>query len=270
MAQDKTKTDAPIEGQAPPTEAPEPTGQAPEPEIKTEAPLKPDKFEGKADEDVKKSYAELEKKFGEQSNEVAQAREVSEKMGVVLAAISADPQLYQSVENQIRKMYNQPPIEDQVQQQNQQPTPEKDDTRRAVTNNIMDDFYRRYGVDKLEADKKKEVTTKIGVALAEMLDPGGTKNYNEILSSISLERLPRYLENAYYLANKEELIEQSKLEAIQQSRENEMATIGSIPSSSGMNGQMQLTQAERATAQKMGISEENYLKRKKEIAVQTQ
>src|SRR3990172_3648297 len=155
-----------VQGQ--PTEAPVTanTGQA----DGQPAPLE-DKFAGKSTEEVLKSYNELQKKLGEQATEVGELRSFRDQMDPVLQAVWADPELYQRLDDKIKKQ-------------------------------------RGFGA------QKREMHVKIGNALADLADPGGRMTYADIVNTISLQKLPRYLENAYFIANKEALIETAKLEAL--------------------------------------------------------
>ena len=242
------------------------TGQATD---KQAAPSE-NKFAGKSPEELAKAYSELEKKLGDSSNELGELRKFREQMDVVLQAIWADQDVYNSVDKKIKEIRGVP-VENGQTQTNVEGSPQitspvDTDTRRALEAQIIDQFERRYGLDGLDPTKRREEHTKLGTALAEMLDPGGTKTYQEILNSVSLARLPKYLENAFFLANRDELIEKEKLKALTQNRENEGAAIGSLPSSSGSASNLSLTAAEKEAASKMKISEDKYLERKKQIA----
>ena len=253
-----------VQGQ--PTEAPVTanTGQA----DGQPAPLE-DKFAGKSTEEVLKSYNELQKKLGEQATEVGELRSFRDQMDPVLQAVWADPELYQRLDDKIKEQrgFGAPKREETKKDGEQKKEiPAADlDTRRALENQIIADFERKYGVDQLAPNQKREMHVKIGNALADLADPGGRMTYADIVNTISLQKLPRYLENAYFIANKEALIETAKLEALTANKVNQQGSIGSIPSSSGMSSELELSASERETAQKMGIPVAKYLARKKEI-----
>ena len=240
-----------------------------EPKAETqEAPsISKDVYTGKSVEDVAKMHSELEKKLGESSQEVGKLRDFKEKMDVVLNVLGQDPTLYNQVDNAVRKYQG---LATEPVETNQQPTlPVRDDTRRAVESQIIDEFERKYGINALPADKKKEQHQKIGASLAELLDPGGNKTVQQIIGDVPLDRLNRYLDHAYLLANRDQLVETAKLEALTKNREAEYGAIGGIPASGGTLSDITLTPAEREVARKQGIPEEKYLERKKQIATES-
>lgn len=258
---DETK-ETPKEGQSPETKAPETPDSGQAKETTQAAPS--NKFEGKSPEELAKAYVELEKKLGEQSQELGESRKYREQVDVVLQAIWADKDIYNSVDKKIRELRGAP-IQTDTNTNEGKPEPQSNDTdtRKALETQIIDQFEKKFGLDQMESQKRRDMHTKIGTALAEMLDPGGTKTYQEILNDVSLARLPKYLDNAYFLANREEL-----QKSITQSKENEAGAIGSIPSSSGRTSDLTLSASERDVAEKMGVTEEKYLERKKQIAEQ--
>jgi len=254
------------DSQGQPVQAPA-TPEAEKAEVKQEAPS--NKFVGKGTEELVKMYSELEKKLGEQSSEVSESRKFREQMDVVLQAIWADKNIYDNIDKKICEMRGVP-SETPKELSTQQPVSSVDlDTRRAMENQIISDFERKYGMDQLQPDKKREMNVKIGNALARLADPGGKKTYAEILESISLQNLPSFLGDSYLIANKDDLVEKAKLEALTQRRETEGAAIGSIPSSSGTSS-TELTPAEREAAEKLKIAPDKYLERKKQIIKETE
>ena len=104
------------------------------------------------------------------------------------------------------------------------------------------------------------------MALADMVDPGGKKPIKQILAEIPLSRLPRYLENAHFIANREQVVAQAKRSALLNQQTNEDASIGSFSASSGKAELgVTLSNREREIARKQGISEEDYAKNKAKI-----
>jgi hypothetical protein len=265
---EEAKSPAPQEDKVGPAPEAPASGQA---ETKPqEAPSEvPEKFKGKSPQEIAKMYVELEGKIGDQSKEIGEAREYQRKMDAVLQAIWSDPNLYNQVDLQIKKISGvdvpdtKPP---EVPKAPEKPDEKKDqvpqpdlDTRKAMESQIINDFFRRYGIDQMEPEKRRESQVKIGTALAEMLDPGGKKSYQQIMTEVSLQKLPRFLENAYIIANKDSLTTQAVGKA-------DEGAIGSIPSSgSGVAETLTLSPEEREIAKKQGITEEKYLTRKKEI-----
>ena len=109
------------------------------------------------------------------------------------------------------------------------------------------------------------MSVKIGQELMEMLDPGGNKNYADILASISLERLPKYLEKSYNLATMDEKVKKVAETARAEAQMGATGQISSIPSTGGVAEDVSLTPTDRANAQKMGVTDEKWLERKKQI-----
>ena len=227
-------------------------GQAPKEQV---APSET-KFDGKTPDEIYKSYKELEKKLGDQSKEIGDYRKLQDDFKVVAEAINSDPLLYRAVDEKIRG----------GQPQSQTETPTVDvDNRRATEQIILNDFKKQFGIDKLPVEKQNESLGKIVNVVAELVDPAGKKPIREVLDTIPLDKLSRYLENGFYVANKDEYAEKVKLEALARSREADQGAIGSF-SSSGVNSDtVSLTPEEKETAKKLGIPEDKYLLRKKEI-----
>lgn len=248
----------------------------------SEAPLQvPDKFKGKSPEEIAKAYVELEKKLGEQSTTVAEAKKLQEQTDTLLRAVWADPDLYRQVEEGVRKYMAGDKVPD-TRSKDGKPNEKKGDEeapadvklssdlldmRKAQEERILQDFYGKYGYNNLDEKAKKDSFTRLAMGLAELVDPGGTKSVKQIMSEIPLAKLPRFLENAHRLANFETIVSEAKNSARLEDRENDGATIGSFAaaSSNSRGNGVALSNSERAVAQKMGISEETYAKRKAQI-----
>ena len=99
----------------------------------------------------------------------------------------------------------------------------------------------------------------------EMLDPGGTKNYNQIISEISLEKLPKFLDKAYNLSTMDEKVKKIAETARAEAQIGSTGQMSSIPSSGGTAESVILTPTDRENAKKMGVSDEKWLERKKQI-----
>ena len=243
----------------------------------TEAPLNlPEKFNGKSAEEIAKSYIELEKKLGDQSNTIEEGKKFQAQMDTVLQAIWADPDLYRKVENGVKKFTSgetipetrkvEEPKKGDEEPKGAEVNPQISDLRVAQENQILKDFQSKYGYSNLSDKERKDSFTRLALALAELVDPSGSKPIKKILSEIPLAKLPRYLENAHFIANKEQVVAQAKRSALLSQQENEAGSIGSFAASSGKTEpSVTLTSREREVAQKMGISEEAYAKRKGQI-----
>lgn len=135
----------------------------------------------------------------------------------------------------------------------------------AVTQ-VVNKFTQDRGIDKLPQDKQKEMNTKVGAALRDMLDPMGNKTLAQVLEDADINKLPIFLDNAFTLANREEMIENAKILGRQEAQREGLGVIGSVPSTTPEIEQMSLTPQQKQVAKKMGISEDAYLKNVKEIA----
>ena len=131
---------------------------------------------------------------------------------------------------------------------------------------VIDNFEKSKGLDKLTGDAKKEVQNKIGQYVFNMADSflGAGKTYQQILDTIPLDKLNTVFENAYNFATLDEKVNKAKEEGTAEAQVNS-GIIGSLPSSSPNNEATTLSAEERAIAKKQGVTDEKYLQRKKEI-----
>jgi hypothetical protein len=148
------------------------------------------------------------------------------------------------------------------------PSPVDNDTRDATINIISTDFEKKTGIHELPVEKQKEVRGKVGQMIKEMLDPKGNKTIGQVFQEVSLSKLPWYLERAYDLVTKDEQLTKAKDEGkneILSQYQDQVGVVGGVPSSSVNVDNVALTPQERTAARRMNISEEDYLKNKKEI-----
>ena len=212
----------------------------------------PEKLQGKSDSELVKMYVELEKKIGEQGNELGQARKFQQDMALVLETIEANPNLKTEIQKELKKAtgFKEPDVNKPSQD-----STKTDETRRAVEAQIIKEFEGTHGLNSLNQEEKAKTYSKIGDELIDMFDPSGKKTTAQILDEIDLTKLPRMLEKAYFLVNRGE----------GENRAQKEGMIGSIPSSSSVSDSEGLNQDERKAAKRLGISEDDYLKQKKEI-----
>lgn len=228
----------------------------------------PENLKGKSPEEITGMYRNLEKKLGEQSGEVAEARKTQEKMNTVLQAIWRNPDLYRGVEREIQAMASGQAVltDRQPKGREEEAGKTKEDSkdadiRRHLENQAIADFQTKFGIDKLSVGERQELMNKVSTAWANMLDPRGRKTKQELLSSVELDILPSQLENAYWLTQKDALLDKGKLPG------QDYASWGSVPSSSGRKDEgVELTAQERQIAEKLGIEPDKYLKRKQQIS----
>lgn len=232
------------------TENPQPT-QPTQPEIDKQVVQDdlPEKFKGKTATDIAKSYLELEKKLGSTATSTKQMKEELEQWQALGKILESDEALYKQVEAKVKQGTTVQPE-----------APKRDDQRIALENQIITKFEEGRGINYLEGEAKQALHKKIGQELAEMLDPGGTKPLNEIMNSIPLDRLDRYLDKAYKLATAGDKTEQARMEALIEARQNREASFGSIPSSGAKGRTRTLTPEQQKVARRMNMSEEDYIK----------
>jgi len=225
----------------------------------------PDNLKGKDSNDLIKMYGDLERKLGEQGAELGQKRKFEQEMGLVLQAIHADPNIKASVEKELKKIVGVKDPDNTASTSTTDSKPDKTtvETRQAVESQILGKFEEKHGLDSLPADKKAEVYKKIGDELAEMLDPGGTKTYAQVLGSVNLMKLPGMLDKALFLAEKDQVIAKATEEGRAKAQVSRAGAIGTIPSFGTSSGGDSLSADERDTAKKLGISEKDYLDSKK-------
>lgn len=145
------------------------------------------------------------------------------------------------------------------------PSPETVDTRNSQIKMIVDKFSEDHGIDKLDAEGKKAMNEKVGNELGEMLDPMGNKTLQQILETVSLTKLPHFLEKAYTLATKDQIVKDAEDRGRQKAIEENTGIIGTMASSSINPENITLTAAQKKVAQGLGIPEDKYLERVKEI-----
>jgi hypothetical protein len=241
-------------------------GQAEKEQEKDQAPLDlPEKLQGKSVEDLAKMYVSLEKKMGEQSGELGDARKYLKERELLAQAVSRNPELYKMLENEISTLQGRPVTPQEEKKESGEAEKEIDprlaDLRRAEENRMIADFQGKFGIDKLSTEERKGLMEKVSAQFADLVDPGGKKPISQILSEVSLEQFPKFLENAYWIVNKDSLMDRGKLP------DQDMASIGSMPtSSSGKSGQESgLTERERHIAGRLGVDPDKYLKSKRNI-----
>jgi len=240
-------------------------------DVKSEAPLQlPEKFKGKTPEQIAKAYIELESKLGEQSQTVEEAKKLREQTDTLVRAIWSDPDLYRQVEAGVKKFTSGESLPGRDPKKGDaapksEVNPIVSDLRTAEENRVLNDFFSKYGYNKLDEKSRKDSYAKLSTTVAELVDPSGKRSIKDIFASIPVTRLRAYLENAHFIANKDQIVQQARISGSLAREENESGAIGSFAASSGKSDEgVTLTSREREVAQKMGISEEKYAKRKAE------
>ncbi len=261
------KDDAPSQEDKATTQTP-PDGDAGDKVAESQAPSKvPEKFVDKSINEVIEMYGGLERKMGQQSVTVAEAKQLKENQQKLAEAIYAKPELAKQVEDALREKSGLEPIKTDSSNKKTQDRSNGEasesiaDLRRAHENRVISDFSQKFGLNDLDSDKRSEVMKKVGNELADMLDPTGKKSMTEVLTSVSLDKLPGLLEKSHFLANMENIMS-GKADSVS-------ASIGRFSSSSSVKTEGQnevLSNREKEMARNLNVKEEDYLKSKLEIS----
>lgn len=215
-------------------------------------------------EDVRKMAEEL----GGIRKENESLKDYQERVNPIIETIWSDHELLKQVEDRHKKRLSpgdkKPADEDAPDKKTQLPA--DTDTRNAVIRNIVDTFSEKYGITKLDVKEKGEMNTKIGTMLKDLLDPKGNKrDLTAVMEDVSLTKLPFYLEQSYYLANKESLLASAKEQGRKEVQDAGLGVVGSFSATSIEPDTVTLSAKEKQIADNMGVSHEKYLDRKKEI-----
>lgn len=197
----------------------------------------------KSETELAKSYKELEKKHGEQSEEVRKTREFAETVNPLLEEIRNDPELFKKLDEKLRKRGES----SDNSNKDSQKTADNTEIREVAESLLLAEFEGKHGINKLSQEEQKTLRTKIGNKISELT---GTT-----MSKVDLRRLSSVLENAYVLATKDDKKSESEAE---ESDEGDGA-MSSISSSKG-KGEVKLTPDQARAAEKLGLSREQYVK----------
>lgn len=194
-------------------------------------------------------------------------KEYQNRVNPVIETIWSDPELFKQVEEKHKKrLSGDTKPSDTPPPDTKPPTDTDVDTRNAVIRDIVDTFSDKYGITKLESKEKGEMNTKVGTMLKDLLDPKGNKrDLSAVMEDVSLTKLPFYLEQAYYLANKDSMMAAAKEQGKKELQDASLGIIGSFSSTSIEPDTVVLSAKEKQIAENMGVSQEKYLARKKEI-----
>lgn len=223
-----------------------------------------DKVKDKTPDQLVEMYGEAQKKIGELSAKDKQNDELIRQMNVILAAIDESDERKKLVtgwvEGWIDKSQGKK-TEGKKELAENKPSEAVSDVRKQQENEIIRRFEQKYGIDRLDTEKKREMNGKVGNALWAVADPlGKFDKWEDLVAAIPVSKLENLLERAYYEANRGVI--EKKME---ESGEIAPPTMGSLPSSPlPPESEVRLTNEEREVAKKLGVSEEKYLERKKE------
>lgn len=240
-----------------------------EPQDPPPAPPVPPAGEGKKEEPKGQDPTELAQKLGTAEAENKTLKDYKDKADPVLQTIFADHELYKKVEEAHQKRLGVATDDkkDDPKNKNGEDKAGDTDTRRAMIVSVVNEFNKRHGMDKLTQEERTEINNKVGAQLKEMLDPMGNKaTLTQVMEDASLIKLPEFLDNAFYLVNRTKIVEQAKEQGKKEAAEENLGVVGGFSSISIEPDNAMLTLKEREIAKKMGISEDKFLARKKEIA----
>lgn len=206
--------------------------------------------------ELAKAYKDLEKKSGEVGEEVRQAREFATVINPILEEIRNDPEIFKKLDDRLKNKGKNSDNSDKKPVDNKDDKPVVDtEARNFASDTIIQRFEEKYGIDKMEEDDAKKLRDNIGKVI---LRTTGTN-----LGKIDLRRLPGVLDDAYIIANKDKLIEKSKLEALASARGNDDGAISGVPSSSS-KGSSTLNSEEADVAGKLGLTRDQYISGRKQ------
>ena len=201
----------------------------------------------KSPEDLVKAYGELEKKLGEQGDEIRQSREFATVVQPLLEVVKNDPELFKQNDAKLR---NEPTSDESDTKKEDKTTVQDVEVRGSLVDMAIAKFEQEHGIDKLSAEERKSIRQKIG---DEVYDLTGRK-----IDEVDLRRLSPILDKAYILANKDNLVDKSKLEALVSANGEKEGAIPGVPSSSEKT-ETQLSPDEAKVAEKFGLTREEYI-----------
>lgn len=232
----------------------------------------PEKFRGKSAEEIAASYTELEKKHTQLSQDHSLTKKERDDLKALESFIDNDPDSFKYLQGRIeaRKSGKATPADPAAPAQPQNDPrvsrleAELNDTRLSTQSGIFEKFEGKYGL-RAETDETKEIKTRIGNTIKEMVAPKSPKTPAEIIATLPLDVLPQYLENAYKLATADDEKERVRRKTIAQTRMNSDATFSDSPSTSLRENTTSLTAEEKKVAKGLGITDEKYLAQKKSL-----
>jgi len=203
----------------------------------------------KSPEELAKAYKDLEKKLGEQGEELGYARQFVEIAQPILQQVQDDPELFKAVEAKFKKNTDD--------SKDKKPDGKKEgnleDVRSVTSDLILAKFEEKKGITKLSPDERKQIREKIGSVIK--------RTTGQYLTDVDLRRLGQVLEDAYIVANYDKLVDKAK-SGTQDEDDLDDGRIGNLSAKSGKSEEY-LTPDELRVASKMGLTKEQYLSGKK-------
>jgi hypothetical protein len=203
----------------------------------------------KTEAELAKSYKDLETKLGQNSEEIRRSKEFAELMNPLLEEIRNDPEVFNKLDEKLRKR-GQPNETPADKTDTKGKVDSLDEVRNVTSEMIRVDFEGRHGISELSPDEQKDMRRKIGDTILRLT--------GQPFDKVDLRRLGGVLEDAWFLANKDQLVDKSKLESLAATRGVDEASISAIPSS-GKKGETNLTPEQAKAAAKLGLSRDQYI-----------
>ena len=205
----------------------------------------------KTQDELVDAYKEAENKLGEQGDELRQGREFAQVVQPILDLIRSDPKLFKQLDEKLRE--GKPTDVSKDDTKGKESTVVQGENRKAIADLMLAKFEDKYKIPQLSPEDARKLRGKIADQIY--------RTYGKVYHEVDLTKLDAALEDAYLLANKDKLIEKSKLEGSDLAGGVE----GSIPSisSSPGKGETVLTSEEASVAEKLNLTREQYLEGKK-------
>lgn len=212
----------------------------------------------KSQDEVWKSYRESEKKITEQAENLKQAQKFEQDVEPVIRAIWSDEQLLTQVRDRLQGKETSMPDDKpstnvkkdgEKQETISAPSSVDMETRRVLQQQLVAEFERENGLDKLDDATKSEVRKIIGSTMGRWVQPG---------TSPSLQQLRPLLDDAFTVAREQN----DKLKSILKDVppvQDASATMPTMSSSTAPSGEdIRLTPEQEAVAKRMPGGIEGY------------
>lgn len=214
---------------------------------------------------------ELAKEVGRLKAVAEEFETYKQKVDPVLETVWGDQELFQNVADKHNKRLGFTPDDKKDDKKSTPETvPNKDvqDLRQKEIKDTIDGFRSEHKLTDLSEEARNKVEGRMLEILKENLDPNNNKkNIQEVFQDVSLVKLPKFLDDAYYLATKDEQKKAAYDAGLNAATTGgDVGVIGSMASGSvNSSGEVTITNREREIALKQGITPEQYLDNKKRI-----
>ncbi len=215
-------------------------------------------------EDLEKGYRELFSKLGTQGaelskkqNDLEEARKYQLSVQPVVQLIDQDEDLRKKVLQKLGLTEEGEPVKatdskglEGTQQVQKMVRQEVEPLRQIQERQIFDEFEKKYGLNALDPEKRKEQRARIGAYIAKWSIGG--------IQAVPLNALSDRLEDAYILVNQDLIKAQGKAEGRVAERSLAAGAVGSIPSGEAKVSPTDLTPAQKRVARMANLTDEDY------------